>query len=130
MITPDQSVTPCIINLSKFLIFFLKLLSPIDWRSSLHFVGWWFGSWCLNQKRLLQTQTQKVISNKRDQENKNSERLWSLLCDCWKMFDSFSSFEKDVCFVFQTLGFRHQSLSLFIEVRCLLPTLEKKLVLL
>jgi len=39
--------------------------------------------------------------------------------------DSFSCFEKDVCFVFQTLGFKHQSLPLFIEVRCLLPTLYK-----
>jgi len=32
-------------------------------------------------------------------------------------------FEKDRCFVFQTLAFRLQSLSLFTEVRCLLPTL-------
>jgi len=40
------------------------------------------------------------------------------------------SFEKDRCFVFQTLGFRLQSLPLFIEVRWLLPTLKNQLALL
>jgi hypothetical protein len=70
--------------------------------------------------------------SQRDKENKYSESLWSLLCDCRtkddEEIDSFSCFEKVVCFVFQTLGLKHQSLPLFIEVKCLLPTLEETAV--
>jgi len=60
-----------------------------------------------------------MISNKRDKDDKYSERLWSLLCICRKMMKrliALLAFEKDKCFVFQTLGFRLQSLPLFIGV--------------
>jgi len=72
------------------------------------------------QKRLLQIQTQIDISNKRDKENKYSEKIMEFaLCLLKRMMKKLIAFcfERDKCFVFQTLAFLLQRPLIFIELK-------------
>jgi len=73
LITPDQSVTTVLSTSAGFYnsllshkkgwnFYYLKLLSPIDLRSSYLFVGWLFGSNVSNERKMLFGSN---VSNKR-----------------------------------------------------------------
>jgi len=141
LITPDQSVTTVLSTSAGFYnsllshkkgwnFSYLKLLSPIDLRSSYLFVEWLFGSNVSNERKMLFGSS---VSNKRYVgccldlvSQTNYPCTYTNILNEIKMiverdvkrFDSFC-FERDNCFVFQTLALLLQWPLLFIELKSL-----------